>query len=96
MNLRIVDEVYHDLRSARDWYAQKRDGLGDEFLDLFYTTVRGLPEITLHCSIDPTGYRPKRMPRFSAVIYYDLTETELVIVGLLVNGRSSSNLSRRG
>ena len=96
MNIRLVDEVYLDLRCARDWYDEKRGGLGDEFVDLFFTIARGLPIDTLHCSIDETGYRPKRMPRFTAVIYYDLTDSEIVVVGVLVNGRSSSNLKGRG
>ncbi len=96
MNVRLVDDVYLDLRSAREWYEEKREGLGDEFVDLFYFIARGLPEVSLHCSIDETGYRPKRMPRFTAVIYCELTDSEIVVVGVLVNGRSSSNLKRRG
>jgi hypothetical protein len=96
MNVRLVDDVYLDLRSARDWYEEKRDGLGDEFVDLFFAVARSLPNILLHCSIDETGYRPKRMPRFTAVIYYELAESEIVVVGVLVNGRSSAHLRRRG
>ena len=96
MNIRLVDEVYHDLRTSRDWYDKKRDGLGDEFVELFFDVVRGLPHGAMHSSIDETGYRPKRMPRFTAVIYYDLTDSEIVVVGVLVNGRSTSNLEGRG
>ena len=96
MNVRIVDDVYLDLRSARDWYDEKRDGLGNEFADLFFTIAKGLPNASLHHSIDETGCRPIRMPRFTAVIYYDLTDSEIVVVGVLVNGRSSSSLKKRG
>lgn len=96
MNVRLVDEVYLDLRSARDCYEEKRVGLGDEFVDLFFTIASGLPSVALHCSIDETGYRPKRMPRFTAVIYYDITDSGIVVVGMLVNGRNSSNLKGRG
>ena len=95
MNIRLVDEVYQDLRTSRDWYDKKRDRLGDEFVDLFFDTVNGLLHGAMHCSVDETGYRPKRMPRFTAVIYYDLTDTVLVVVGVLVNGRSTSNLEGR-
>ena len=95
MNIRLVAEVYHDLRTARDWYDEKRGGLGDEFVELFYTVANGLPEGAVHCSIDDTGYRPKRMPRFTAVIYFELTDSEIVVVGVLVNGRSTANLKRR-
>ncbi len=96
MNIRLVDEDYHDLRTARDWYEEKRGGLGDEFVYLFFTVANGLPDSAMHCSIDDTGYRPKRMPRFTAVIYFELTDSEIVVVGVLVNGRSTSNLKGRG
>ena len=36
MNLRVVDEVYLDLRMARDWYDAKSAGLGDEFAEFFF------------------------------------------------------------
>ena len=96
MNVRLVDPVYLDLRSARDWYDEKKDGLGDEFADLFFRVVKELPHVTFHHAVDATGYRPMRMPRFTAVIYYDLSDAEIVVVGVLVNGRSASNLRDRG
>ena len=40
MNVRLVDDVYLDLRSARDWCDEKRDGLGDEFGDLFFAIAQ--------------------------------------------------------
>ncbi len=96
MNIRLVDDVYDDLRTSRDWYDRKRDGLGEEFVELFFDVVNGLQHCTMHSSVDETGYRPKRMPRFTAVIYYDLTDSQIVIVGVLVNGRSTANLKGRG
>ena len=96
MNVRLVDEVYLDLRSAGNWYDRKSIGLGDEFADLFFSIARGLPDVSLHHAIDETGYRPIRMPRFTAVIYYELSDFEIVVVGVLVNGRSASVLKNRG
>ncbi len=96
MNVRLVDEVYLDLRTARDWYDGKSAGLGNEFADLFFSTVCSLPRVSLHHAIDETGYRPIRMPRFTAMIYYDLSNSEIVVVGLLVNGRSAAALKNRG
>ena len=96
MNIRLVDEVYDDLRMSRDWYDSKRDGLGEEFVELFFDVVNGLPHLTGRSAVDETGYRPKRMTRFTAVIYYDLTDSQVVIVGVLVNGRSTSSLKGRG
>jgi|JI9StandDraft_2_1071091.scaffolds.fasta_scaffold93534_4 hypothetical protein len=96
MTIRIVDEVYDDLRTSRDWYDKKREGLGSEFVQIFFEVVNALPHSVMHSSVDETGYRPKRMPRFTAVIYYDLMDSEIVVVGVLVNGRSTSILGGRG
>ena len=54
MNVRLVDEVYLDVRTARDWYDRKSIGLGDEFADLFFSIARGLPGVSLHHAIDET------------------------------------------
>jgi len=54
MNVRLVDEVYLDIRTARDWYDGKSIGLGDEFVELFFSIVRGLPGVSLHHAIDET------------------------------------------
>lgn len=96
MKVRLVDEVYDDLRTLRDWYDKKRDGLGGEFVEVFFEPVNALPHRATHSPIDETGFRPKRMPRFTAVIYYVLTDSEIVVVGVVVNGRSTSNLESRG
>jgi hypothetical protein len=96
MTVTLVDDVYLDLRSARDWYDAKSVGLGDEFADLFFSIAQGLPGVSAHHAIDETGYRPVRMPRFTAVIYYELLDAEIVVVGLLVNGRSAAVLKNRG
>jgi len=60
MNVRLVDEVYLDVRTARDWYDRKGAGLGNEFADLLFSSARGLPRVSLHHAIDETGYRPIR------------------------------------
>ena len=57
MNVRLVDEVYLDVRTARDWYDRKSIGLGGEFADLFFSIARGLPSVSLHHAIDETGCR---------------------------------------
>lgn len=55
MNVRLVDDVYLYLRSARDWYEEKRDGLGNEFVDLFFAIAKDLPNVALHSSVDRPG-----------------------------------------
>ena len=47
----VRPEAEHDLAAARDWYDEKRAGLGDEFLDAVGIAMRQL-------SSDPERERP--------------------------------------
>jgi plasmid stabilization system protein ParE len=42
--LLVRPEAEHDLASARDWYEQKGEGLGGEFLDSVAAEMRELAE----------------------------------------------------
>ena len=59
MSLPIVlrPEVEQDLRSARDWYDVRRDGLGDEFsmqVSQMFDTIGKMPEMFAVAWIDKT------------------------------------------
>ena len=95
MNVRLLDEVYDDVSSAVYWYEKRCTGLGEDFSQLFFSLVERLPEQAFHHAIDDTGYRPLRMPRFTAVVYYAIEADEIVVAGVMVGGRSASNLLGR-
>jgi hypothetical protein len=57
MNIPLVGEVYQGLRTSRDWYDRKREGIGDEFADLFFDVVNGLSHGAIHRLIDEIGNR---------------------------------------
>ena len=95
MNVRLLAELDEDLTEAVDWYNERRDGLGDEFEVLVYQTIESLPTRITHPARDQTGYHPLRLSRFTAVLYYDTRPEVIVVIGLLVGGRSTSNLIGR-
>lgn len=95
MIVRLLYEVDVDMDEAVDWYNQRRDGLGDEFELLVYETIASLPDRMVHPARDQSGYHPLRLSRFTAVLYYDTGPAEIVVAGLLVGGRSTSNLVGR-
>ena len=95
MNIRLLAEVDADVTEAVDWYNERRCGLGDEFEELVYATVASLPARTVHPARDATGYHPLRLSRFTAVLYYDVLPETIVVAGVLVGGRSTSNLLGR-
>ena len=96
MNVRLLSELYDDVTEAVDWYSERRDGLGDEFEALVYETIQSLPTRMTHPARDRTGYHPIRLSRFTHVLYYDAHPEEFAVAGILVGGRSTSNLIGRG
>ena len=41
--LRFVPQVEEDVLAGYGWYEEKVDGLGEEFLRMFYACVYGIP-----------------------------------------------------
>ena len=95
MNVRLLSELDADVTEAVDWYNGRRNGLGHEFETLLYDTIQSLPARMTHPARDHTGYHPLRLSRFTAVLYCDTRPEEIVVAGLLVGGRSTSNLVGR-
>jgi len=95
LKVRLLPELNEDLDEAVSWYNARLEGLGNQFEDLVYTTIESLPTRMVHPARDETGYHPLRLSRFTAVLYYDTSPIEIVVAGLLVGGRSTSNLIGR-
>jgi hypothetical protein len=93
---RFVDEIYDDLDTTMEWLDEKREGLGDEFETEFFATVNAAKSRPESYSINQTGYRTIPLKRFSAVTYFSIEQDIVVIVGVLMGGRSESNLRGRG
>ena len=92
MNLRLLPELDDDITEAVEWYNGRRDRLGDEFEDLVYATISSLPDRIAHPACDHTGYHPLRLSRFTAVLYYSVSPSGIIVAGPLTGGRSDSNL----
>ena len=93
---RFVDEIYDDLDTTMAWLDEKLAGLGDEFEFEFFATVDAAKSRPESFSINHTGYRTIPLKRFSAVTYFAIEHDIVVIVGVLLGGRSESNLKGRG
>ena len=93
---RYLPEVYNDLTTTIDWLDARRDGLGLEFESEFFAAVESAKSRSESFSVDQTGYRPVRLKRFSAVMYFAVENDLVVIAGVFMGGRSKANLENRG
>ena len=96
MKLRYVDEVFKDLIAGMQWMDDRRAGLGLELEDEFFKSVSSIRDRPLSFAPDKNGYRPCRLKRFNAVLYFQTEDELILIVGLLVNGQDYSRLKGRG
>jgi plasmid stabilization system protein ParE len=85
-----------DLLNAAEWYDDRQANLGSDFVARVRTTVDQLiadPE--RRTSID-YGVRYWPVERFPYVVFYDLTKSELLVLGVMHTSQDSEKwLSRR-
>ena len=96
MDVRFADEVRDDLLSSMAWFDDRQNGLGQQLEVEFYTTVAVIRDRPYTFAPDHTGYRPCRLRRFTAVLYYRMESDIIVVMGLFVGGRNESRLQNRG
>jgi plasmid stabilization system protein ParE len=76
-------EAERDLEAARDWYEQKRSGLGGEFLDEFAAAMRTL-ELNPECEHLYHGqFRRVLFRRFPYKIFYQIIGERVVVFRVL-------------
>ena len=96
MDVRYADEVRDDLLVSMAWLDKRRDGLGDQLEAEFYAAVSVVQNRPFSFAADHTGYRPCRLRRFTAVLYYRVESDLIVVMGLFVGGRNESRLQDHG
>ncbi len=77
-----------DVEDAWQWYEARRDGLGDEFLDVVQAT---LESITAHPESAPVVHRDVRrqlLRRFPFGLFYRIVEGQVVVVACFHAKRS--------
>jgi toxin ParE1/3/4 len=77
-----------DVEDAWQWYEARREGLGDEFLDVIQAT---LESITAHPESAPVVHRDVRrqlLRRFPFGLFYRIVEEQVVVVACFHAKRS--------
>lgn len=96
MKARLTAQTEIDLLRGIDWFDRISIGLGESFAAEFYLALERVKENPELFAADHTGYRPCRLKRFSAVLYFRIDEPFVVVVGLFTSGEDESELQNRG
>ncbi len=96
MKARLTAQTEIDLLRGIDWFDRVSIGLGKKFEAEFYRALERVKENPEMFAADHTGYRPCRLKRFTAVLYFRIDESFVVVVGLFTSGEDESGLQNRG
>ena len=81
-SLRFLPEVVDDAIAGYGWYEAKAAGLGDEFLQLLYSTAGKIPENPLSSQRIHGAIRRCLLRKFPYAIYYRIEGEEVVVLGV--------------
>jgi hypothetical protein len=80
--LRFLAEVETDARSARTWYEGKTQGLGEDFLGVFYTACQEVTRNPRMYAQVHRDFRRRLLRRFPYAIYFRIVGEIVVVFGL--------------
>lgn len=89
-SLLFAPDVEHDVLDGYAWYAEKADGLGDEFLRTFLASSR---EIQRNPHLNNTVYKTFRrrlLRRFPYALYFVIEPNSVHVLGLFHCARNPS------
>jgi plasmid stabilization system protein ParE len=84
-----------DVREAAGWYDRRSPGLGGAFVEAVRQRVEEVIDNPKRFAVSPAGCRYVLLQRFPYVVLYDITDSELLILGVLHTARSSEKWKER-
>jgi toxin ParE1/3/4 len=84
-----------DVREAAGWYDRRASGLGDTFVDLVSQAVAEIIADPERFAPAQTECRYIRVSRFPYVILFDVTDVEILLLGVLHTARSMDKWRER-
>jgi len=83
----IDDEAELDLAEAKKWYDDRREGLGDEFLEKVETAFQTIQRMPLVPRIIFSGLRRMLLRRFPYAVFYRVTDERITVVAVYHTSR---------
>ena len=84
-----------DVVHAAAWYDQRQEGLGSDFVVRVHKTVSELIKDPERHSVVDFGIRYWPVRRFPYVVFYDFTDSEILILGVMHTSQYSQKWRAR-
>ena len=93
-SIRVLPQAFEDLSEAVDWYNDRRDGLGEEFEDLFYSSVQSIQRTPFIHGTVYRAFRRHLLKRFPYSVYYRIHKKEIIVSLIFHLARNPKTLQR--
>lgn len=82
--LRVLPEAEAELAAAAEWYEERRPGLGAELIASIDSALEQIREAPHSYPVWHAGYPYRKLVvrRFPYVVFFDLSDADLVVVAL--------------
>ncbi|BBL60197.1 type II toxin-antitoxin system RelE/ParE family toxin [Methylomonas koyamae] len=92
--LLFLEEVAADLQTSKQFYEASQPGVGDYFFD---SLIADIESLHLYAGIHEKQFGLFRMlaKRFPSAIYYDITDSAIIVVAVLDLRRNPTWISSR-
>jgi plasmid stabilization system protein ParE len=87
-------EIEGDLIAINSWYEEKSAGLGDEFLQIFYSIASSIINNPNLYQKVYNKFRRLLLPKFPYVVYYLLREEQVIIIGVFHHARDPRKIKK--
>jgi len=92
--LRFLPQVEADVLKGLAWYEDKSQGLGEEFLRVFYACSQELARNPLVCQKVHRDFRRCLLRRFPYAVYFQIEDDHVIVFGLFHCARDPRRLRR--
>ena len=90
--MRFLPEVEEDIIGGYVWYEAKSQGLGEDFLRMFYAGVSEILWNPLLCPKVYNEFRRRLLRRFPYAIYFTIEDEQIIVFGLFHCARNPSTI----
>ena len=91
-SLRFHPEVEGDLQKIYSWYEEKLYGLGDDFLQIFYSSIELITENPLQFPKIYKNYHRYLLRKFPYALYYIVKDDLIIIMGVFHHSRDPKTI----
>jgi len=90
--LKFHPDVERDLQKAYSWYEEKLTDLGDDFLQIFYSSIELITENPLQFPKKYRNYHRCLLRKFPYSVYYIIKDDLIIVMGVFHHSRDPKTI----